>query len=692
MTRLKLFPNSGPTYYNEDKSGIKSYYETCYLEASTINFSYWNEGHQNQRFYCNDASLWNGFYGGSNWPINKRQFNFGLIQSIINMIHGIQLDTRKTMVAFPKENGDDYTADQITKVLMWCCQQDGILETISKAFHGSIVSGMGFIKLWLDYRKDPVSGNLRADYCAYNSVIMDPYWRKTDLSDCRYLIQRDYISKREAISLLPELSEEILNLTMGSNAGPRDGKFYFQPESFNFSYKNLITYDEFYYRDFRSQKLILDTQTGETTEYKDPDEDRLRDVLQRNPTLTVIDTVVPTVKHAILLNGQVMSSGPNPMGIDDFNIVPLMCYYTPDVPEYNLRIRGVVSGLRDPQFLFNRFILIISDIFESQIQSGWKYKEDALVNPMDVFLNGQGKGLALKRSAQMTDVEKIPAADAPQSMFQILDVFKDLLYRSSNVSEEQVGQGVQDISGLHAMLRMGAGRIGLKPVFEEADRAQNLLGTRMIDIIQNNFAPGKVKKILEGEEPSDWFYKKAFGDYHCVVQEGLLTSTQRQMQYTQMQELFQLGIVTKEDMLDAATIQGKTKIMENAKKQNEQQAQMAQKQAQVEQAELQSRIQLAQSTAKANEGLYQERSSRVYENFGIAKEREADARRQDAAAELDHIKTLKELEGIPIGHLKELISLHHLIEDRHKQEQLEQQAATQQMAQPQKAEGQNATV
>lgn len=677
-----LYPVSGPTFFNDRGSDLKSRFETAYLESLTINQSYWNEGHLNNRFYCNDATLWNGFYGGSNWPTNRRQFNFGLIRSIINMIEGMQRKNRKTIIATPVENGDNITADQITKTLMWCCNQDNILETISQSFQGALISGMGFVKLWLDYRKDPISGNLRADSLAYNSIIMDPYWRKPDLSDCRFMINRTHVTKREAISLLPDQADAILGLTLGTNMGPRDGKFYFQPESFNFSYKNLLTYDEFYYRDYRDQKLLVDTKTGEATEWKGKDEEDLKRFLQLYPQITLVDTQVPTVKLGILLNGTPVYDGPNPLGIDDYNIVPVLAYYQPNVPEYNLRIQSVVSGLRDPQFLYNRFLLIIADIFESQINSGWKYKEDALVNPLDVFLSGQGKGLALKKGAQMTDVEKIPAAEAPQSMFQIVDVFKDLMYRSSNVSEENIGQNMKDASGYQTMLRMGAGLTGLQPIFDQLDLSQKLIGKRMIDIIQANFTPGKVKKILEGEQPSDWFYNKSFGEYHCVVEEGLLTSTQKQMQYSQMQELFQAGIVTKEDMLEAATIQGKHKIMENAAKLAEQQAQMAQQQSEVQMREIDSRIQLAQSTAKANEGLYQERSSRVLENIGIAQERVAEAHKADAQAELDRVKTLKELESIDLAHLKELVMVARMLrEDKEAAEMAKTQVANASAAQ-----------
>lgn len=670
-----LYPASGPTFYGEDINGLRSRFETAYLEAATINQAMWNEGHLNNRFYCNDATLWNGFYyGGSNWPSNQRQFNFGLVRSIINMIEGTQRRNRKTMIATPIENADQITADQITKVMMWVANNDNMYETISQAFSNACISGISFLKLWIDYRKDPVSGNLRLDACAYNSTILDPYWRKPDFSDCNYVIHRSYITQREAVSLMPDQADRILGMTMGANMGPRDGKFYMQPESFNYTYKNLLTYDEMYYRDFRNQKLLVDINTGETVEWKGQEDEELSEFLFRNPEINLIETTIPTVKLGILLNGNPFYDGPNPLGIDDYNIIPVLSYYQPNIPEYNLRIQSVVTNLRDPQFLFNRFILIVSDIFESQINSGWKYKEDALVNPLDVFLNGQGKGLALKRSAQMTDVEKIQPAEAPQSMFQLIDVFKDLLYRASNVSEENMGQNVQDIAGYLSMLRMSAGLTGLAPLLDQLDLAQKIVGKRIIDIVQTNFAPGKVKKILEGDEPSDWFYRKSFGEYHCVVEEGLLTSTQRQMQYAQMQDLFEKGAITKEDLLDAATIQNKTRIMENAQKQSEQVAQQTQQRSAIEMKELEARIEVAHSTARANEGLYRERDSRVLENIGISEERIADAHKADAAAELDRIKVLKELQSIDLGHLRELVEISRMLKEQDRQNFSELQA------------------
>jgi len=244
--------------------------------------------------------------------------------------------------------------------------------------------------------------------------------------------------------------------------------------------KNLFTYDEFYYRAYRKQKMLIDTQTGEVLEWKHNDHDRLSLFLRTYPQVTVIDQEVPTVRLAIVVQGKVFFDGVNPMGIDTYPFVPVFAYYTPQMAEFSHRIQGVVRGLRDAQYLYNRRKAIELDIFESQINSGWKYKENALVNPKDVFLSGQGRGLALKDEAQMTDVEQIVAPQVPPSMIQLSESLAKEVQEISGVNEELLGSAIDDKAGILSMLRQGAGLTTLQGLFDQLDRSQKLLGKIMI--------------------------------------------------------------------------------------------------------------------------------------------------------------------------------------------------------------------
>lgn len=658
-----LFPNLGPMYYDQKDKGILARMEAFYASSITINQSFWSEADTDTRFEVGDQTLWSELYG--NLPANRRkQFNFNRIRRVLNMISGHQRRSRKSTVVVPVENGDGETADQFTKVLMWVNNQESVLETISESFHGAMVTGMNLLQVWVDYRNDPVSGNIKVDNCSYNSFLIDPYFRKADLSDCNAIWKRSFLTKRECLSLMPSKSEEILNLPFNDSGTGRDGKFQFMPESYNYGYKDLLTYDEFYYRDYRTQRMLVDSQTGETQEWKSANEEGLEEFLATYPQITVIESEVPTVKLAVVIQGKVMYDGPNPLGIDQYPFVPVLAYYNPQMPYFPQRIQGVVRGLRDAQYLYNRRRIIELDILESQINSGWIYKEGALVNPQDVFLSGQGKGLALKDDAQMSDVQQIMAPQVPPSMIQLSELLAKEVMEISGVNEELLGSATDDKAGILSMLRQGAGLTTLQVLFDQLDRSQRLLGKVMIDIIQNNFTPGKIKRIIE-DEPTQQFYNKSFGRYDAAVEEGLNTSTQRQMQFAQLLQLREAGIpISTSDLLEASTMQGKKKIIENAMAQEQQASQMQQQQAQVAMQEQQAKIELAHARSLADQGLYAERTSRVAENQSMAVERMHRANQDDSLALLNKVKALKELEEMDLMHLERLLGMANLLKQQ----------------------------
>ena len=650
-----LFPQLGPQYYDERHKGVLSRMEAAYAESITINQSQWAEADTDLRFYTGDQTMWNDLYG--NLPANRRRnFNFNRVRRVVDMVSGHQRRNRKSTICTPVENGDAETADQFTKILMWINNQEGVLDTISEAFQGSLITGMNFLQLWMDYREDPISGNIKVDNCAYNSFLVDPYMRKQDMSDCNYIWKRSYLTKRECIALLPEYTDEILSLWGHDN---RDGKFQYMPESYNYGLKNLLTYDEYYYRDYRTQKMLVDTNTGETMEWKSSSEDRLREFLNVYPSVTVVEQEVPTVRLAIVVQAKVMYDGPQPMGIDSYPFVPVLTYYHPESPYWPFRVQGMVRGLRDAQYLYNRRRVVELDILESQINSGYIYKENALVNPRDVFLSGQGKGLALKSDANMTDVIQIQAPQIPPSMIQLSELLAKEIQEVAGVSDELLGFDNKDtLSGYHSMLKQSASTTTLQCVFDLLDKSQKLLGKKMIELIQANFTPGKVKKILEGQEPMPQFYSKAFGKYHAVVEEGLNTSTQQQMQMAQMLMLREAGVpITNEDLLEASTVQGKKKIVENMQKQQQQQMEMQQQQMQAAMQEQQARTELAQARAEADRGLGVERTSRVQENQALAVERRAAAVKDQEIGLLNLVKALKEIDTVDLEHVEKLMAL-----------------------------------
>jgi len=651
-----LFPELGPQFYEENDNAILARMSTFYKDSITINQSFWEEAQIDTRFEAGDQTLWTDMYGLI--PQNRRkQFNFNRIRRVVNMISGWQRRNRKSTVVTPVENGDMETSDQFTKILMWINQKEGVLETVSEAFHGSLVTGMNLLQVWVDYRTDPVSGSIKVDNCAHNTFLIDPYFRKKDLSDCNGIWKRSYLTRREVLSLLPEQEDQIMSLPAKDD---RDGKFNYMPESFNVGPKDLMAYDEYYYKDYRTQKMLIDTVTGETMEWRG-DKDALKEYLRFYPQVTVTECEIPTVKLAVVVQGAVMYDGPNPIGTDRYPFVPVFGYYNPQMSDYSWRIQGVVRGLRDSQYLYNRRKVIELDILESQINSGFKYKIDALVNPKDVFLSGQGRGLALKQDAQMTDVEQILPPQIPPSMIQLSEILGREIQEISGVNEELLGSATDEKAGILSMLRQGAGLTTLQILFDQLDRSQKLLGSLMLDIVQSNFTPGKVQKIIE-EQPTAQFYNKAFGKYDAAVEEGVNTTTQRQMQFAQLMHLKEAGLPIPDTVIiEAATIQNKKDLIETMQNQADQQQQMEQMQLQAQLAEHEANIGLTKARTVADQGLGVERFSRVGENEALAVERRAEAEKDRAMGTLNIVKAMKEIEGIDIEQLEKLIMLARML-------------------------------
>lgn len=658
-----LFPELGPSYYSEKDKGLKARMEAFYAESVTINQSFWQEADTDTRFFAGDQTLFNEMYGNLTNVSRRRQFQFNRIMRNVNVISGHQSKNRKSTICIPISNGNDETADQFTKVLSWVHRQENVLQTISDSFRGALITGLNLLHVWMDYRSDPVSGDIKVDNCSYNSFLIDPFFRKKDLSDCNAIWKRSYVSHKEAISLLPAYADQIVGMVGNNNMG--DSKFQFMPEAYGYGKQNLLTYDEFYYRDYRSQEMLVDSQTGETMEWRGQDPEMLKRYLKQYPQVTVVKQQIPTVKLAIVLQGKVFYDAAQPMGIDSYPFCPVFAYFQPEMPYYNFRVQGIVRGLRDSQYLYNRRKVIELDILESQANAGWLYKENALVNPRDVWEQvGQGRGIAIKDEYQINEaVQKIETPGIPASMIELSKILGEEINQISGVSEELLGFDNKDtLSGYHAMLKQSASTTTLQVLFDQLDFSQKMLGKIMIDLIQANFTPGKVQNILNGEQPAQQFYNKDFGKYDAAVEEGLNTTTQKQMQFAQLLQMREAGIPVPNDvLLEASTMQNKKELIEAIEKEQQQAQQMQQAQMQQSMELQQAQAELARARAAADQGLGLERISRVEENQALAVERRAQAIRDEDAGLLDKVRALKELEELDITHLEKLISLSQML-------------------------------
>lgn len=652
-----------PEYLNDSYGAIKKKIDSDYTANQAIWQVYWTEATIDTRLEAGDTSLMADL--NQALPNNNRgSWYFNRTRPLCNMVSGYQRRNRKSTIVIPLENGDQKTADQWTKAILNIYKREGVYETISEAFHqGACIAGMNLLHVYLDYRNDPVSGDLKVDNCSYNSFFIDPYFRKTDLSDCAFVWRRSYLSHSAAAALMPDKYDEIMELPGNPTGTGRDGRFQYMAEAYGQTQQNRLAYDEYYYRDYRKQKLLIDKATGEAWEITNQSDIDIKTFLEHYPQVIMIEQDIPTVRLAIMIQDKVFYDGINPLNIDCYPFVPVVGYYNPMMPYFYSRIQGICRSLRDPQILFNRRVILSADAAESVVNSGWIFKENAPIDVKHLFQTGQGRIIPIKEEAAMTDIVQISPPNIPQYFFELQDTFSKEMNLVSGINEELMGSALDDKAGILSALRQGAGLTTLQPIFDRLDYSQNLLGEIVMKVVQSNYTPGKIKNLLEGEEPAPLFYNKAFGKYHCMVEAGFNTESQKQMQFAQLLQLREMGVpIPDASLLDAATIQNKDKILQQMQQQQQQAQQMQQAQFQGAMQEQQARTQLAQARSVADEGLGVERYSRVEENRALAEERRAAAIKDDQMALLNFAKAIKEIQSIDIDQLHKIISLHKMME------------------------------
>lgn len=666
-------PDIRPDSYvdgGETPRNVKQMMEHFYDTSYRSNVAYQQQAAIDKRYKVGDQRLWSFIYGDSQYN-NSKQFFFNMIRRHLNMVTGYQRQNRKSTIMVPQAEGDDELADDYTACQLWSENRENAQEIYSQTFEGGTDVGMQLMHMYPDYTLDPISGDLGLDTVAYNNYIIDPYFRRNDLSDCNFLWRRRWVSKAGAKALLPGREKEIDRM---QPKGVKDGKFPLQAELMNLDTNRLLAYDEFYYKDFREVEIILDPFTGEAVEWHDninDQEGELEETLRQAPHLRVHKIQKPTVNLALTLNGDVMYDGPNLLKVDRYPFVPYICYYEPDMQNFSWRIQGIIRNLRDSQFLFNRRTVIELDILESQVNSGWIYPVDAVTDEKAFRQTGQGVVIPLKKGHLPNEIEKIQPPDVPASMIELSRSLGENITKISGVNEELLGSATDDKAGILSMLRQSAGLTTLQGIFDRMDLSQRILGGLRMEAIRKNFTKGKLKRIL-GRDPHEKFFLSDSSKFDTAVEEGKYSTTQRQLELQQLLHFRELGMpIPDQTILRASFIQNKKGLIQDVEEAAEAQAASQQQQAQAMEQEQQSKVMANFAKSKNDLAKSQEALASAAQKMSTIETSQAEAEHKRVEADLAIVKELIELEDMDMESLKRAITLSEVVKQHQEAQQNE---------------------
>ena len=625
-------------------SDIKKDFEECYNGAQSHWSSYWDEAKTDLKFREGDQ------YKAKDKTYLLRQDREALVFNkclrITNTICGYEQKNLLSIKIDPMESADEKTASQLSALILNAMWHGGGYMAMSGAFEfGTVTCGMNLVEPWVDRGDDLLNGDIRFRRLPYNRYVLDPTFTDRDLDrDCGFVITRDFFNRGQAASLLPDRAAEISRLRGGFS----DSKFsaYYPLKGKGNEYN--LKYDRFYVATHRPYRILADVQSGRIipvpAEKADGDprtEELIKLFIQRFPQIKVLKGAKKGVDLHIFVEGNLMYSGQDSTGLDEYPFVLEAGYFTPEDDDPKYRMQGVVRAMRDPGTEANRRRSMIIDMLDGVIRSGWKVKEGSVVNEDELY-NAGFSVIWMKKGEEMANAERLSPPNIPEGLFRASEMFDKDHDSVAGVNQEMLGDPINEnieVAATLAKLRSSNGLVSLQGLFNNHRFAKVLMGRKLIRVIQQNYTAAKVQRIL-GEAPTKEFYTRDFGKYDAVPCEGVLTDSQRQMYYAQLAAWKKAGApIPWASLVEYAPIEKKDDL----------------KKAMAAAEQAQSKA-LAEDTA-IKAATAQLLNAQRFQSIAQGKQKLAQVQSELAGAGLDRAKSAKEIQGLDYDNFMKVLNM-----------------------------------
>ena len=353
----------------------------------------------------------------------------------------------------------------------------------------------------------------------------------------------------------------------------------------------------------------------------------------------------------VYLEGKEVANAIDPFGLENFSFTPVFGYWDPEEDRIEFRCQGLVRQLRDVQRMSDKKANYILSILSQQAWHGLDFEEDALMDPEQGFKGGPTARIFNKGAIQAGKYRDRPTPDIPPGILQATEQDYQTFNRILGLNDEMFGMttGNEQISGVLAKMRQGAGLVGLQDLYDNFSLSQKHFGEIRLKLYQK-MSPGKVQRILN-RQPSQEFYTKEFGEYDTVAAEGMLTDTQKNTMYTELVNLKKLGasigepfgLSLTEIVKNFAPVAQKSKLVQLMEQQDQIQAQAAQRRQQLQEVLQQLAIEQQRATIASEQSQNIERITQAQENR--------------TGAALDRAKTMTEIQDLQGKPYMELLKM-----------------------------------
>lgn len=449
---------------------------------------------------------------------HRHPYQFNEIQSKIDHLMGMQVQTRMDTKCIAREKGDEAIAAALSHLVKWVEQVNDFESTTTDVFMDGIVGKAGWALVRWEI-EDISHGYPVIERVPSSEMFFDLCSKRSDKRDARWMARVLYKDRMEVIEMFPDKKEEIAGLTNAWTSGSSGhGRFklfssferrYMNRTSNNFAGRDLIEIIEHYERIKVCEYIVEDEIRGATMRFDDEIDatsyyQGLIDVYTENGENLINPDASPRVAYfenpkesfiqTIVVGEKTFVH--DVISTPFFPYVPFFAYH------WDGDIWATADSLISPQILVNRFF------------SQWDYQVGASTkNLMTVMSSMMPKDFPVERLREelskpmsVIPVLRHDAIDFKQNTPVNPELFQGIGWGVQRMNDYAGGRNVLGLqenaaeSGKAVQARAEQGGLGRLPLFDKLRKFKIGVIERVVWYLKNCMPSSQIIRVL-GSDP-----------------------------------------------------------------------------------------------------------------------------------------------------------------------------------------------
>lgn len=450
---------------------------------------------------------------------------FPLVKQMRDWITGTERRTRIDWNVLPREEDDVKTAAVKKSLLKYISDVNAIGFERSHQFDDAVDVGIGWIEEC--YSRDGYEEPITAGHVDWKCIWWDPFSRKSNLRDCRYIHRAKFVDLDYAIAMIPDRraqleaaamqtldpDSELLDLdaavpmmffsTHSEHLSlPGSAASYVIRSSMNGRVRSRqrVLLIETWYKQPTAVKLIAGDPEWDGRRYDPTDADMKAAV--ESQVVSLVDSVTEEMRMAIWTPGTLLKEQASPYRHGRFPFTPCWGYrrHRDGMPY------GVIRLVRDSQDEYNKrrskalFLLSTNRV---EYEDG-AFSQDDEEEMLEEYARPDGRIRLNKGALTENRVRVTSNSNLAQAEIALMQEAKDNIYETAGVTRENTGQDSNAASGKAILAKQQQGAVTTAELFDNYRMSIQFSGQKLLSLCEQYLTLPKVFRIAGPNGAAQW--------------------------------------------------------------------------------------------------------------------------------------------------------------------------------------------